>query len=76
MTDDERVKALMNLANFRFARWQERRSYQWKMSLALWAALTFAAGYVAAHEVAMSKSDLLWVAFGLVVVVLGHAWFG
>lgn len=75
MTDDERVKGLMSLADFRLARWKERRSYQWKMSLALWAALAFAVGYLAINKIAISKNEILLVALGLGAVVLGHAWF-
>ncbi|MCF8476654.1 MAG: hypothetical protein K9G60_06465 [Pseudolabrys sp.] len=75
MTDLERVKSLMDLANFRFERWKERRSYEWKMSLAFWTALAVAVGYVAVHKVAISQRELVWVAPVLVVAVAGHAWF-
>jgi hypothetical protein len=72
MTEQEQFDSFMKLAQFCFERWQERRTYEWKVSLGLWAVLIGAPSYLKAQGVAFS-----WWATGLVLtgLVIGHAWF-
>jgi hypothetical protein len=71
MTQEDRFDALMKLADFRFSRWQNRRTYEWKMSAGLWAILAGATIY-------LKPSGGLppWlVGPMLVMAIVGHAWF-
>lgn len=72
MDEKERFDALMRLADFRFARWRERRTYEWKISMALWALLVAASAYLKTNGFTFPLS---WTAFALGVIVVGHAWF-
>jgi hypothetical protein len=71
--DNERFDALMKLADFRFQRWQVRRATDWQLSLALWTLLVVATGYIVIHKGEFSWSARLGLAFGLIVLVIGHA---
>jgi hypothetical protein len=45
MTDKERFDASLALVQFSAARWDQRRSYEWKISLGLWAILAAVVHY-------------------------------
>jgi len=71
--ETEKFNALMKLADFRFQRWRERRTTDWKLSLALWTLLVAVAAYGKAH----GKFEFpVWVtALVLISLVIGHALF-
>jgi hypothetical protein len=71
MTDREHFDSLMKLADFRFARWRDRRKYEWRTSAGLWAVLAAAVIYLKPN----SYEALIVVGVLLIVAVLGHAWF-
>jgi hypothetical protein len=62
----------MKLADFRYQRWRERRSTDWKMSLALWTLLVGAASYLVAHNIIFQWYFTLPT---LVILVVAHALF-
>ena len=70
MNPKERFDAFMKLSDFRFARWANRRQYEWKVSFGLWAGM-------AAATVAL-KSTGIWIAIFLVTILVAivplHAW--
>ena len=69
--------ALMRLNEFRFNRWQNRRTYEWRVSLALWAWMVAATYYL---QVSKDKPDLpphsicVSVIVSFVVVLLHIIW--
>jgi hypothetical protein len=72
MNEQEQIDALMKLSEFRFARWRERRTYEWKMSLALWAVLVGGLGYLKVNSIQLSG----WLIGPLLLaLVIGHALF-
>jgi hypothetical protein len=69
LQDKENFDALMRLCDFRFARWQNRRGIEWKMSYAFWATL------VAAAATCLKLPDLripLWAAGVPIIAVAVH----
>ncbi len=70
--DVEKFNALMKLADFRYQRWRERRSTDWKLSLALWTLLVGAASYLIANKISFEWYVALPV---LVILVVLHALF-
>lgn len=69
--DAEKFNALMKLADFRYQRWRERRTTDWKLSLALWTLLVATAAYFIAHKIEFRSGA---VALVLIILVIGHAW--
>jgi hypothetical protein len=65
--------ALMRLAEFRNARIKDRRSHEWKVTLAVWGLL--AAGIAKPPKI---EGGLCLIGLGLAVVVIAHAfgWVG
>jgi hypothetical protein len=74
MTPEEkqRFDALIKLSDFRFARWQNRRAIEWKMSYAFWAVLVASATFDKLHSVPFNP----WVvgAFLIAAVILHALW--
>jgi hypothetical protein len=68
--DKERFDALMKLSDFRFARWQNRRGIEWKMSYAFWATLVSAATYQKLSDLPI---PLCLIAAVLIIAVVLHA---
>jgi hypothetical protein len=66
----QRFDALMKLSDFRFARWQNRRAVELKISYAFWAILAAAATLDKIHKVPWP-----WVLTFLIVAVLLHAFW-
>jgi hypothetical protein len=73
--DAEKFNALMKLADFRFQRWKERRATDWQLSLALWTLLVVAAAYLFTHRTDFSGCARWMMAFGVIILVIGHALF-
>jgi hypothetical protein len=71
--DTEKFNALMKLADFRFQRWRERRTTDWKLSLALWTLLVVGAASAKAHG--RFEFPGWATALVLIILVIGHAWF-
>lgn len=70
MSEKEQFDAFMSLCEFRFNRWANRRQYEWRISVGLWAILV--AGMIYIQK---PSGALLWLLIlGLVIAVLGHAW--
>jgi hypothetical protein len=67
--DAARFDALMKLADFRYQRWRERQSTDWKISLALWTLLVGAASYLMANKIVFAWYFSLPV---LVILVVSH----
>jgi hypothetical protein len=70
--DAEKFNALMKLADFRYQRWRERRSTDWKISLALWTLLVGAASYLIANKI---RFKFYVGAPFLITLVVCHALF-
>jgi hypothetical protein len=70
--DNDEFNALMRLAEFRNSRIADRRSHEWKVTLALWALL--AAGMLQLKIPHHGVPRVLLV-LGLLVIVTGHALF-
>lgn len=71
MTDNEQFISLMKLSDFRFARWRDRRTYEWRTSVGLWTLLAAAIIYLKPTGYpALATLGIL-----LVIGVVGHAWF-
>jgi hypothetical protein len=68
-----RFDALMRLSDFRFQRWQDRRKYEWQVSLGLWTLMAAAIYY----QITLSSAPLpYWLAVLIVVVVVPtHAYW-
>jgi hypothetical protein len=76
--DADKFNALMKLADFRFQRWRERRTTDWKLSLALWTLLVAAAAYLITHRIEFTWSPwatALMTALVLIILVIVHALF-
>lgn len=73
--DKDRFDALMELADFRFKRVTNRRQFEWKVTVGIWAVL--AAGIVSskAQSQPLTQHQLI---FPLIALVFGHAflWVG
>lgn len=67
----DRAQRLIELANFRLARWSDRRKHEWAVSAVLWIAL---AGGAASGKISITTSaQKVPLAMMLFVLVLGHA---
>jgi hypothetical protein len=73
--DKDRFGALMRLAEFRNARIADRRSHEWKVTVALWALLAAA---ILKLRISPTPCALSLFAVGLAGLVIGHAfwWVG
>ena len=69
--DKNRFDALMRLSDFAFQRWQDRRKYEWRLSLGLWALIAASIHY--RDVVKPSSPHNCAVALMLIVVVFVHA---
>ncbi len=67
MNDKDRFDAFIRLADFRTHRWDARRSFESRVSIALWALLAAATAYM------KTRPEPALLAVFLVVVVAGHA---
>jgi len=79
MSKKDEFDALMKLADFRFKRWADRRQYEWKVSLALWAGLAGAAVVLKTTGVMQALKNAppsLWIVLGALLLLMwvGHAW--
>jgi hypothetical protein len=72
MDDKDRFDRLMRLVDFRLKRWDARRGYEWKISLALWGLLAAGAFYIPV------RPNMYAVAILLFLVCIGYAllWLG
>jgi hypothetical protein len=69
----ERAQRLIELANFRLARWTDRRKHEWTVSAALWIAL---AGAAASGKIRITTyPENAHLAAALFLFVLAHAVF-
>lgn len=66
----DKAKYLIDLANFRLARWTDRRKHEWAISAGLWVAL---GGVALSGKIA--KIDQTYLAIMLVAFILAHAIF-
>jgi hypothetical protein len=70
--EQHQFDALMKLSQFRFERWRERRSLEWKLSLALWTLLVGVPSFFKTQGVHFSACP---TALMLVAVWCGHAFW-
>jgi len=61
--------ALMKLNEFRFQRWQDRRKYEWRISLGVWALLTASIAF----KKEISPPPLMWIVAWILIVTVLHA---
>jgi hypothetical protein len=72
-TDDKNIfDALMKLSDFRFQRWQDRRKYEWRISIGLWALI---AAWIYYAEIARTSPPPVVTVVLMLVVFMLHAWW-
>jgi hypothetical protein len=72
MTPEERFDASIKLAEFSAGRWDARRSYEWKLSLGLWALLAAA---IHSFRVDHIPAWLPLASIGLYVFWMNNIWW-
>lgn len=70
--DKNQFDALMRLNEFRFERWQDRRKYEWRVSLGLWALMAAATYYKKTLIPPLPNSIVVVI---LVIIVLVHTYW-
>lgn len=68
--DKDRFDAFMRLSDFRFERWKDRRQYEWRVSLGLYAIMAAATIYLKDTPTPLKY----FLSIILLIVVPSHAW--
>ena len=65
-----RIEILIETAKFHRDRFNSRRSYQWKLNLALWSAVALLAGFLFTNELNTQRTPCCVYCFGLLLLLL------
>ena len=69
-TDKDRAYLLLEISKMHRERFNTRRSYQWKVNLALWSALGLLSGTIASKGITLPIAPIGWALGGVIVALV------